>query len=89
MRDLQPRGDAADAGDVRLDEARGGVGLQVLTELADGIQALADGHRNARRRRHGQSVPAHVIGRKRLFEPGQVQGLEQPGARTASSLVNA
>ena len=44
MRDLEPGRDAADAADIDLDD-RAGVALQILAEMQDRVEALADGDR--------------------------------------------
>ena len=67
MRDLEPWGDAADAGHVHLHDA-GGVAGQVVLELAERIQAFA--HRDRHGRAAGQlRMRADIVGGQGFLEP--------------------
>ena len=82
MRHLQPRRDAADPGDVDLDDA-GRAAVEVFAELRDGVHRLADGDR--RRGGAGEAhVPFDVICRERLLDPAEVEPVEE--ARAADRL---
>ena len=82
VRGLQPRRDAADPGDVDLDDP-GRARRQVLREAGRAVERLAD--RDGDGRGRGQpDVPRQVVRRQRLLEPGQVVRLV--GVRPADRL---
>src|SRR5690349_3813094 len=89
VRDLQPRSYAAETGGVGLQDA-GGARRQILAEMADGVDALPDGDRDAGRSRKSD-MPAEVFGWKRFLEPVEVEVFEKVrsplGLRVSHRLV--
>src|SRR3954466_12468152 len=75
--DLQPRRDAADAGNVDLYD-RTCACLQVLTKVKRAVHALADG--DGDRRLSGKAyMPTKIVGRKRFLKPCDVDGFVMTG----------
>src|SRR6266850_2688836 len=73
--DLQPGRDAPEAGRIRLQDA-GGAGRHVLAEVAQGVNALPHGNRNAGR--GGElDVASEVLGRKGFLQPVEVEWFEK------------
>jgi len=78
VRDLQPGRDAADAGDVDLDDPRGPA-VEVLAELRDRVHRFAD--RDGRGGGGDEpGVALDVVRGQRLLDPAEVEAVEQAGA---------
>ncbi|MCY1297083.1 hypothetical protein D9M70_465090 [compost metagenome] len=84
MRHLQPRCNAADAGDVDLDD-RAGALLHVFAEMPDRIHGLTNRDRRRRRTRQAD-VAVEIISWQRLLDPGEIQFLQ--ARRPADGLVD-
>ena len=83
MRDLQPRRDAADAGDIDLHD-RAGARFEIVLELGQAVHRLADGDRHRGRLRE-PAMRGDIVGMDWFLEPGGIERFVM--ARATDSLV--